>query len=218
MAFFIKEKIIFIHIPKNAGTSIIKYLTVKYGLHNIKGTLGHSNIKQHKEVIPSNLNEYFKFCVVRNPWSRFVSNYTYARCLKSYYHSLSKNPHPDFNVLKNITFEEALYAFYEHYKTTNKILYKHPGWKPQYKFICDENNNILIDKIFKYEKLNTDKDFIKLVPSLPLFNKSEHLHYTKYYTNSNMIDIIKEIYKKDIELFNYSFIDDEVNTSNYITE
>ena len=56
------------------------------------------------------------------------------------------------------------------------------------------------------------------MPNLPLLNKSEHLHYTKYYTNSSMIDIIKEIYKKDIELFDYSFIDDKVNTSNYITE
>ena len=229
MAFFIKEKIIFIHIPKNAGTSIYECLKSKYGVQNVgdcygnmRGSCimrGHHNAEKHINVIGlDEFNKYFKFCTVRNPWDRFVSNYTYAKSVSAHYQRCGNRLHIGFNVLENIPFEEALYTFYEHYKKTNRVLYKHPGWKPQYKFICDKNNNILIDKIFKYENLNTDKDFIKLVPNLPLLNKSEHLHYTKYYTNSSMIDIIKEIYKKDIELFDYSFIDDKVNISNYITE
>ena len=60
--------LLFIHIPKTAGTSICK----AFGVF----TRGHASIKK----FPANIrHHYFKFCFVRNPYDRLVSSYFYLK-------------------------------------------------------------------------------------------------------------------------------------------
>ena len=80
------KKIIFIHIPKNAGESIEKSLNIYNGnkVENIFG-ISDSIVLQHLTAIQlknsyfdnSEWNEYFKFAVIRNPWSKAVSEYNW---------------------------------------------------------------------------------------------------------------------------------------------
>jgi chondroitin 4-sulfotransferase 11 len=64
-----KYKFIFVHIQKNAGSSIKKSL------------LSFENSEQHKyshsfiDTEIGNFEDHFKFCFVRNPWDRLVSWY-----------------------------------------------------------------------------------------------------------------------------------------------
>ena len=67
-----EKKLIFIHIPKNAGTSIIKAL----GVENL---CMDKTIEQYKEHYGDYWNEYKKFTVVREPIDRFISAYKFAR-------------------------------------------------------------------------------------------------------------------------------------------
>ena len=77
-----KNNFIFVHIPKCGGTSIesvfdstahIKNVT---GQHNGTTWRKHMTLKTHELLFPD-LENYFKFSVVRNPWSMTVSMYTY---------------------------------------------------------------------------------------------------------------------------------------------
>ncbi len=67
--------IIFIHIGKTAGTSIENCIKNKYKCYN------HSAIEQHSSIIDYqqrvNLDNYFKFVVVRNPYTRLWSQYNF---------------------------------------------------------------------------------------------------------------------------------------------
>lgn len=71
-----KNKTIFIHIPRCGGTSIEKALT---GLDywDINPTLKHAPANIYKNLFPNYWDEYFKFSIVRDPYSRFRSLWKY---------------------------------------------------------------------------------------------------------------------------------------------
>jgi len=66
-------KTIFVHIPKNAGTSIKAFFGNKEFYHK------HKAIKEIKNENPEIYNSYRKFTVVRNPYDRMVSWYFYLK-------------------------------------------------------------------------------------------------------------------------------------------
>lgn len=62
---------IFVHIPKAAGTSVA---------HGLFGRgVGHKSIYEYRKIFGADFQEYFKFAVVRNPFSRVVSAYESLR-------------------------------------------------------------------------------------------------------------------------------------------
>ena len=84
-----KYKTIFIHIPKTAGTSI-EHTLIDYSLNHrgdlknwygkVQGyELDHSTIKFMKQHCNHYNDSYLKFCIVRNPYERLVSEYNYCK-------------------------------------------------------------------------------------------------------------------------------------------
>ena len=76
-------------------------------------------------------------------------------------------------------------------------------------FVCDDEGNVIIDFIGKYENLSTDFRTVCQragLPSieLPHLNKSTSGEYRKYYTNETR-DFVAKMAQKDIELFGYDF-------------
>ena len=69
-----KRKLIFVHIPKNAGTSIEKHCEMD--------DTGHKNWKYYYSKYVTEWNEYTSFAVIRDPIDRFISCYRYARMKK----------------------------------------------------------------------------------------------------------------------------------------
>jgi hypothetical protein len=192
-------KLIFIHIPKNAGTAITNSKTAKF----FSG--GHQSAKEIMNQYPKEWNQYFKFAVVRNPWDRVVSNYEYAIMEKSYWHHISENntgaAHFDYHTLKNKTFEDCVNLLYK-----NRESLRHQGWSPQYVWISDNDKNVLVDKIFYHEKLDTDEEFNKMIPDLEKVNISprKSTNYKDYYTD-DLINKVSEIYDYDIKLFKFEY-------------
>lgn len=192
-------ELIFIHIPKNAGTAITNSKTAKF----FSG--GHQSAKEIMNQYPKEWNQYFKFAVVRNPWDRVVSNYEYAIMEKSYWHHISENnpgaAHFDYHTLKNKTFEDCVNLLYK-----NRESLRHQGWSPQYVWISDNDKNVLVDKIFYHEKLDTDEEFNKMIPDLEKVNIStrKSVNYKDYYTD-DLINKVLEIYDYDIKLFKFEY-------------
>jgi len=194
-----KNKLIFIHIPKNAGTSITDSEGMNFSFK------GHHLPSFYKSNFPNQWENYIKFCVIRNPWDRVVSNYEYARMPESHWHSVSGNSiygaHPDYKNLIKLNFKETLQAF----KEDNNFL-KHQGWESQNKYIYNNEGLMLLDYVFKLEDIELDLKFKKIIPNLSVKNvsKKSYKKYKDYYDNETK-DIVSEIYAKDIELFKFKF-------------
>jgi hypothetical protein len=179
---------IFIHVPKTGGTSI-------------KQALGYNSIIGHKTAMlvrqgvgEEYWNNTFKFSIVRNPWDRTVSWYEYFK-----------------GWVDNIAFREWLLGkdMSNHWNSD----WHHPDQPNdpflQLNFMCDLDDNIIIDFIGKYENLNEDVEFAFNKINFPIrplnhVNKTIRKPYQEYYDEETK-QFIAEKCKKDIELFGYEF-------------
>ena len=66
---FLRNKVIFIHVPKCAGTSV----SVNWMGYQI----GHRNFRTYQKILKKTIDGYFIFSIVRNPISRFKSAYSF---------------------------------------------------------------------------------------------------------------------------------------------
>ena len=172
-----QHKAIFIHIPKNAGTSIEEY----FGNESVRiQPSKHADIYEIKTKFKNSYNNYRKFTIIRNPYDKMVSWYFY----------LKRNLGENYNVIE---FNKWIKDPSKFWHIDDPISFL----KPQ----CD-----WIDKtvsIIKYENLNEELDnFFKEKIDLPIVNKSNHDHYLTYY-NKQSLDIIYNKYKEDFKKFNY---------------
>ena len=177
----IKEhRTIFVHIPKNAGTSIEEYFgNSSFVIQPNK----HDDIHQIKRKFPELCKIYRKFTIIRNPYDKMVSYYFY----------LKRNLGENYNI---IDFNEWIKDPSKFWHADDPISYL----KPQHEWIDDAV------EIIKFENINKElNDFFGEEIDLPIVNKSNHNHYSDYY-NEESIDIIYDRYKEDFEKFNYKKI------------
>lgn len=191
-------KLIFIHIPKNAGTSVTESLNMV--------DRGHHDINYYRKKYDSCFGDYQSFAIVRNPWDRVASNYEYAKMKSSYHHSITGNArygvHPDYELLKDKSFSDCLKILRD-----EPHLLQHQGWSTQTKWITD-NDVIIVNNILKYEQINESITQVTGVPNLnlPVINKSNNRKFIQYYKTSEDINIVADIYKKDFNNFEYTFL------------
>ena len=185
---------VFIHIPKCGGSSMFSSRYTIFG-HDLR----QKNFKYFKDSEWIKRKAQFTFTFVRNPWDRLVSSYFY---LKN-----GGNCEGDKIDFKNFfmhysNFEDMLLNW-------NDIFYNQIHFKPQWEWICDDDENIIVDYVGRFENLQQDFDIIcdKIrIPQqqLPHKNKSKHKHYTEYYDDETR-QTVKERYTRDIEHFGYKF-------------
>jgi hypothetical protein len=198
---FDDKKAIFVHIPKCAGVSINKTL---FG--NLAG--GHTTLEQYLTVFePQNLLNYFKFTIVRNPWDRVVSAYFFLqqggmnRWDKEFY---------ELELKKYSTFEQFVCEWLV--KPENII--KHHHFEPQIDFITDKYNKVKLDFIGYLENIDEDFEYIcnkmKIQATLQNSNKSNRNNYQDYYSDETKA-VVAEVYKQDIELLGYDFMNSRFN-------
>jgi hypothetical protein len=196
------HNLFFIHIPKCAGTTIEKALDTQkeefFFSKNRFNTLlkvSPQHFSYRNLKIISNLDKFKLFTVVRNPYDRIVSEYKYIQNGENEYWA-------DF---KNITFDTFVEKIFllDEFKRYD-LFDSH--FELQYSFI--EGGEDLI-KVFKYENLQEAFDWLNLTTdstiTFPHERNSEKMHYSFYYKYRKTIDIVSEVYKKDLEYFNYSF-------------
>ena len=90
-----ENNLIFVHIPKNAGTSIQE----KFKMEQAGG---HQTAEQMRTENPQLWKDYSSFCVVRNPWDRMVSNYYYCLAEKSFWFDVNNITRDNWDTLSNI--------------------------------------------------------------------------------------------------------------------
>ena len=191
-------KSIFVRIPKSAGRSVSISL---YG--NLVGS--HLPVKDYQIVFSEDdFNSYFKYTLVRNPWDRLVSAFLFLReggvtGLDQYFSE--KHLHDVFD------FED----FVKNHLSKKEVL-SFTHFRPQTDFLLI-NGELAIDFVGKFESIEEDFEVIKqklnMPPHIELAKKNitgsrTKKDYRDYY-NEEMIDIVRKVYQKDIELFDYQF-------------
>ena len=177
-------KFIFIHIPKNAGTSIRNsFDTQGYDKKVVRKRYPHDSCNVIKRYCRDSVwNSFFKFAVVRNPYDRMVS----------YYH-FYKSPQYQFKATaQKMDFTTWLYE----------------GLDSNLTKLQSEYLNEKIDLIGRYESLQDSFDlFCEKINidkyQLPMWNLSRHEPYQKYYTDKTY-ELVYNLFEKDFIIYDYT--------------
>ena len=198
-----EKKLIFIHIPKNAGTSIIKAM----GVENL---YMDKTIKEYKEHYGDYWNEYKKFTVVREPIDRFISAYKFARMDESGWFSATGEEglekHHHYELCNEMNINEYISYLYKNPEKFNRWI------SPQTFIVSNENGEKEIDYYVRYENLLEDLQKIGI-------DKIEKLNSSKI-KDEKTIELTKksknQLYQiYDIDYQNFSYIKDTKQLFSY---
>ena len=216
MLISLKYKFLFVHIAKTGGTSIrvaLRYYKWKdpyripmFLCSRLSSLTGHKlacKIPRHAKIIAAYemlpreiFNELFKFAFVRNPWDLQVS---------SYHHIMRERPH----LLEGInSFEEFLKWKLDPDRPYHYII--DTSIELQLDYLVDLNGNLIVDFVGRYENLEEDFrkacDRIGIRPRrLPHRRQAKDRKAYRAYYNDLTAELVAEHFKKDIEVFGYTF-------------
>lgn len=223
--------LVFFHLPKNAGKSICEALQIDKEFHpphlNQTVLLGDDIKESYTE---KQWNSLTKFTIIRNPWDRLVSLYHFRKKERDLLIRLENRGMWEADGgdkdQEGWTFKKWLFTSetagvenYGVFLAYKDIIKNNPNTKVffrstvdyinQIDLITDPNNNLYVDYVLRFESLNKDFNemFSKLnleTPNLPQNNTSNHKHYREYYDDETK-NFVDQLFKKDIEYFNYEF-------------
>jgi chondroitin 4-sulfotransferase 11 len=185
----------FIHVPRAAGTSISRSL---YPLW-----VNHYTVVEHINTVPKDLLELPRFAVVRNPWDRVVSSWSFARAGSG----------PDGVVVRNPehyrTEEFAVFErFVNEWLPRQQIERVDPIFRCQSDYLLDTNGNLAVNHLGRIEDLLATERWLSALlcrtVTIPRMNTSEHRPYRDYYT-PELRKRVGQIYAEDIDRFGYRF-------------
>lgn len=194
------HRAIFIHIPKNAGTSIYGAL----GMERPKHT--HMPIAAYRAADETFFQDAFKFAIVRNPWDRLVSAYLYLKAGRT------KDDRAWFvdHLARYASIREFVLALQNPFVRGYVLAWRH--FMPQWYFICERQGEVAVNELLRFERLKDDLPALmaRLGIDRPIdrANATEREPYQRYF-DSETREIVGSIYKDDISMFGYRFDEDD---------
>lgn len=152
------------------------------------------------------------FAIIRNPWSRVVSRFEFAK--KVIYLEENSDHYGQEDYIDCSSFEAFLETRHE---WGGKKFFWHRavrGWYPAFDYVSDENGKVKCD-ILRFEHYSDDiKSYLGVLSNPPPRNVTGYKQstYTDYY-NEKTIQIVADWYKSDIDYWGYDF--DTGPTRNY---
>ena len=183
-----KQKVLFIHIPKTGGFSI-RQTMLKDATMSFK-------------VDPS-LDYDFSFAFVRNPFGRFLSTYYMFKL-----GGITCRPPviPDLTIDKLLDTVENSSIPHTNNKNKPYVFAKHHALPMTHPYNCIQ----YAEEIYRYENYN--QAYIEIAKILGKPTNVPHLNKSKNFSkdyrevlNTEQRKRIEEIYKEDLERFNYEW-------------
>ncbi len=151
---------------------------------------GHLSVRQVRPHLGDAVCDgYFKFSFVRNPFDRFVS---YCAFMTRQHGAFERDPQ---GTMRRILFE---------LKPDD-----HVHFQPQYTLLTNDAGELEMDAVGRVERMQADYEAICARIGIPArvldkVNGSKRGDYRQYYDQA-LIDGVAERYRRDLELFDYSF-------------
>lgn len=182
---------LFLHVSRTGGTSVGKAL---FGPNYVHRPIPLRELEKWLSI-----DRYFKFCFLRNPWDKAVSQYFQARKPNNL---MDTGRYLEYLSANQLTFSEWIKKITEHVPS------KHLEWSG-IEMVSDAGGNAKADFIGKFERLQEDFDKLCEVLELPRReldhqNRTEREGYTEYYDEESR-SLVERIYARDIEYFGYVF-------------
>lgn len=187
------KKVVFVHIPKTAGTTIEK----AFGMMNSESLYSQIYDEQFRVCVQHlyadeimqlhpETQDYFWFAIVRNPLDRLISEYHHLNRIVGRAEKYKGLDFPEFVNCLNLPQHERMFLFDRHLE-------------PQVNFI---NKHV---HVFKYEQLNECFEMLKQKFRIPFFTherKSFRGEVSDYY-DKYLEEKVRSFYKQDFEAFGY---------------
>jgi len=208
------RRYIFAHMPKTGGTSLASALEERAQKDDIligdtpkalrrKGRLAsftaagrlwkHSTLADIEGVVtPDKMQEWFVVTLVRNPWDRIVSYYSWARG-RSF-------DHPVVGLAKSLEFEQF---------AKKPAVLRSLKANPVAAYTTDRRGVDHANLVARLEHLETDLkplwDHLGFELAIPHLNKSERERDYRSYFDADTHDAVAEVCQGDIETYGYCF-------------
>lgn len=176
------DRLLFVHIPKTAGSSISKILYDNNLDNWNRAWPRHHDPYSYLKEVNSIDEKVFSFSVVRNPYTR-----TYS-CYKQY-NKTNKTDTSFAKYLDNIL--------------NNIISLETPLLHYSQSFYIVKDKKVQVNKVYKFENLKElESDFSWKLGNYNVGNYSLELYLNDY--TDEAIEIVKNLYETDFDLFGYS--------------
>jgi hypothetical protein len=216
---------LFIHIPKTGGTSIENFLhpnSEAYSQSIEKHRAEHVLYCNYEKNILEkglNINDFYVFSFVRNPYSRIYSHWKFLNSAYRQYHDVHYKAVVDFELTRYLfdfnSFIGFIYDVQKSFDRNNPMSRDAYLWyifSTQCEWLGDIKN---IDFIGRFEKL--EKDFAnvfkklykkKMSCTLPKLNRTTEFYF-EYLDKYDIVSREKvcKMFISDIETFKYRFSD-----------
>lgn len=201
-----KKNFIFIHVYKNAGTSVKDLLAPysdtfnkrrycdsllrKFGVKSNFAPRPHISALQVKKILGDEIwDNAYTFAVVRNPWDWQVSLYSFI--------SQTKSHHQCKLVSGMKSFDDYIAWRCQH------------DFHTQSEYLMDDlSETLLVKDVFKFESIDRGiqrlGSHIGCEVRLKKLNQSRHETYRQYYSDMSR-EMVRKFFKEDIDRFGYDF-------------
>lgn len=191
--------VIFTHVPKSAGTSIVDTLFHQKSRH--------VPIRRYAAYDEERFSRAFKFTFVRNPWSRIYSAYHYLHCVVGKGNKFVDWVWATQYLGDTPTFEEFVLRLRD--RRYLRCIKRYIHFRDQLDWISIPGRPGVMDFIGRFEVLESDfADVCRILgrPELTLCQLragTEH-NYREAFT-CEMVGIVGDVYRRDIEALGYEF-------------
>jgi len=192
---FDEHEVIFVHVPKAAGTSVCRSL---FG--SLAG--GHTKISEYQVVFtPAELRRYYKFTFVRNPWDRLHSAYHFLR---------KEGSSPQDREFAATLADFGSFDEFVRLWVNEENIERFVHFKPQYRFLClAGRRKPAVDFVGRFENLAQDYETVRArIPGAkPLVhvNRTEDRPDYRAEYSDEARDIVARVYRRDIAMLGYAF-------------
>jgi len=208
------KQVIFIHIPKTAGTSITEWMKKNGGGYQRRRPqdwdewcdftdLRHvaAGYYRKKYISQEWWDRSIKLAVVRNPWDRLVSLYAYLSEFRP-----RRSPKRGSS--------QSLKTFDLFARTVSTGRFVKPVSSRNVRSFSQVNPQVAwlkwgVDKVLRFETLKEDwrrfcDEIGKTYVPLPVSRTSKHRRYQSYY-DEELVEIVGRYYQRDVDRFGYKF-------------
>lgn len=182
-----EKRILFIHVPKNAGTSISRAI---YGC-----SLGHKTAYFYRQADATLFAEAVGFAVLRNPVDRFLSAFSFIQNGGGGEVTIE----PGFAViLKNLKTIDSILDFLE--KNMSDIYQMDHVLRPQSWYLMDNSGHLIVKNLFVLGLHNKELEELLSalnVPEIRVLNKTQREEIT---LSPSQLERVQKIYRLDMGL------------------